>query len=37
LSFVQVLPAGVYIAMNGTQFPWDSVRKNREKGTFERL
>jgi L-asparaginase len=37
LSFVQMLPAGVYIAMNGTQFPWDSVRKNREKGTFERL
>src|SRR5262245_17304149 len=37
VSFVQVLPAGVYIAMNGTHFPWDGVRKNREKGTFERL
>jgi len=37
LSFVQVLPAGVYIAMNGTHFPWHAVRKNREKGTFERL
>jgi hypothetical protein len=32
-----VLPAGVYVAMNGTHFPWDKVRKNREKGTFERL
>jgi L-asparaginase len=37
LSFAQVLPAGVYVAMNGTHFPWDKVRKNREKGTFERL
>ncbi len=37
LSFVQVLPAGVYVAMNGTHFRWDDVRKNREKGTFERL
>jgi L-asparaginase len=37
LSFVQVLPAGVYIAMNGTHFPWHAVRKNREKGTFERF
>jgi L-asparaginase len=37
LSFVQVLPAGVYIAMNGTHFPWNAVRKNRERGAFERL
>jgi L-asparaginase len=37
LSFAQVLPAGVYVAMNGTHFRWDDVRKNREKGTFERL
>jgi L-asparaginase len=37
LSFVQVLPAGVYVAMNGTHFPWDGVRKNRERGTFERV
>jgi len=35
LSFVQVLPAGVYIAMNGRSFPWDRVRKNRETGVFE--
>jgi L-asparaginase len=37
LSFAQLLPAGVYVAMNGTHFRWDNVRKNREKGTFERL
>ena len=35
LSFVQVLPPGVYIAMNGRCFTWDRVRKNRETGTFE--
>jgi len=35
LSFVQVLPAGVYIAMNGQCFAWDNVRKNRESGRFE--
>lgn len=35
LSFVQVLPAGVYIAMNGRHFPWDGVRKNRDTGVFE--
>jgi L-asparaginase len=37
LSFVQALPAGVYIAMNGKSFPWNDVRKNREAGVFERL
>ena len=35
LSLVQVLPAGVYIAMNGQHFRWDAVRKNRETGVFE--
>ena len=35
LSFVQALPAGVYIAMNGRCFDWDRVRKNRETGVFE--
>ena len=35
LSFVQILPAGVYVAMNGRCFSWDNVRKNRESGTFE--
>ncbi len=37
LSFVQVLPPGVYVAMNGKFFPWDSVRKNRERGEFEEI
>jgi L-asparaginase len=37
LSFVQVLPAGVYIAMNGKCFPWNRVRKNRERGEFEEI
>jgi len=35
LSFVQVLPPGVYVAMNGRCFEWDRVRKNRETGVFE--
>lgn len=37
LSFVQVLPPGVYIAMNGKCFAWDRVRKNRERGEFEEI
>ena len=37
LSFAQVLPQGVYIAMNGRVFTWDNVRKNREAGVFEAL
>jgi L-asparaginase len=35
LAFVQVLPPGVYVAMNGRCFPWHAVRKNRELGIFE--
>jgi L-asparaginase len=35
LSFAQVLPAGVYVAMNGRYFIADRVRKNRETGVFE--
>jgi L-asparaginase len=35
LSFVQVLPPGVYVAMNGQQFPWNRVAKNRTTGCFE--
>jgi L-asparaginase len=35
LSFVQVLPPGVYIAMNGQHFPWHGVAKNRATGFFE--
>lgn len=37
LSFVQTLPAGVYLAMNGRCFRWDNVRKNREIGVFEAI
>ena len=37
LAFVQALPAGVYIAMNGRYFSWDNVRKNRKTGRFEEL
>lgn len=35
LAFVQTLPHGVYVAMNGRYFRWDSVTKNRELGVFE--
>lgn len=37
LSFVQVLPHGVYVAMNGRYFRWDDVRKNKGLGVFETL
>lgn len=37
LAFVQVLPQGVYVAMNGRWFPWDKVRKNRDTGLFESI
>ena len=37
LSFVQVLPHGVYVAMNGMVFRWDDVRKNRDLGVFQTL
>jgi L-asparaginase len=37
LSFAQALPAGVYVAMNGTVFAWNEVRKNRASGHFEAL
>jgi len=35
LAFVQTLGPGVYVAMNGRCFPWNSVHKNRELGIFE--
>ena len=37
LAFVQVMPPGVYIAMNGRCFSWDKVRKNRSTGLFEAI
>jgi L-asparaginase len=35
LSFVQTLPPGVFVAMNGRCFRGDRVRKNRDSGIFE--
>lgn len=35
MAFAQILEPGVYIAMNGTCFPWNQVRKNRSLGRFE--
>ncbi len=37
LSFVQALPPGVYIAMNGQVFAWNNVRKNTAAGVFEAI
>ncbi|MEM9921847.1 MAG: asparaginase domain-containing protein [Bacteroidota bacterium] len=37
LAFVQTLPPGVYIVMNGRYFDWDNVRKNRKTGNFEEI
>ena len=37
LAFVQTLPNGVYVAMNGKYFNWDNVRKNKQTGAFEEL
>ena len=34
LSFVQTLPPGVYVAMNGRYFPWNAVEKDRSAGVF---
>ncbi|MES2150782.1 MAG: asparaginase domain-containing protein [Pseudomonadota bacterium] len=33
----QILPAGVYVAMNGKVFAWNKVTKNRAAGVFEPL
>lgn len=37
LAFVQSLPNGVYVAMNGRCFNWDNVWKNKKTGQFEEL
>ncbi len=37
LAFAETLPHGVYIAMNGRNFIWDNVRKNRKTGEFEEM
>ena len=37
IAAVQLLPTGIYIAMNGRVFPHDKVIKNVEEGKFESL
>jgi L-asparaginase len=37
LAYVQTLPHGVYIAMNGQYFHCNNVRKNKEIGEFETI
>jgi L-asparaginase len=37
LAFAQILPPGVYIAMNGRYFTWDNVKKDRKAGEFEEI
>ncbi|HEX5150954.1 MAG TPA: asparaginase domain-containing protein [Parafilimonas sp.] len=37
LAFVQTLPNGIYIVMNGRYFNWNNVRKNKQTGQFEEL
>lgn len=37
LAFVQSLPNGVYIAMNGKYFTSDKVTKNTKTGEFEKI
>lgn len=37
IAFVQSLPPGVYVAMNGRVFTAGNVRKNKETGSFEEI
>lgn len=37
LAFVQALPNGVYIVMNGRYFNYDNVKKNTITGEFEEI
>ncbi len=37
LAFAQILPHGVYVAMNGRFFNWDNVQKNKQTGIFEEI
>jgi L-asparaginase len=36
-AVAQILPPGVYVAMNGQVFAWDNVTKNRSAGVFQPL
>ena len=37
LAYVESLPNGVYVAMNGKIFKGNNVRKNKETGSFEEI
>lgn len=37
LAFAQTLPHGVYVAMNGSYFHANNVRKNKQTGIFEKM
>jgi L-asparaginase len=37
LAFVQSLPAGIYVAMNGRYYDWNNCKKNKQTGFFEEL
>lgn len=37
LAFVQTLPPGVYVVMNGRYFEWNRVKKNTQTGYFEEV
>lgn len=37
LAFVQTLPHGVYLVMNGRSFHWNNVHKNKKTGEFEEV
>ncbi len=37
LAFVQALPVGVYIVMNGQYYLWNQVKKNKKTGYFEMI
>ena len=37
MAAAQILAPGIYIAMNGTAFPADRVRKNRPENRFEAI
>ena len=37
LAFVQTLPHGVYVVMNGRYFDYNKVKKNTQTGNFEEI
>jgi len=37
IAYVQTLPKGVYIVMNGKYHKWNKVKKNKKTGFFEEI